>query len=202
MVFSGCQDQNFKKPEPIHFSEPPIQKNKNKWDKIINSFMEGRIDELEQIYRTGTRGRIFEVLVKKALDHLGINYKSEPVFEHVKPDPWYVTLSAKHGDLKLRTHDFYNPDYLLPDGSWLEVTLSENTAYKKLFRYGHQAPFLKIVWIDEDTGLHKTIFQDVEFPNAKVQNIQDWFPELLSLSNGKELVDLFIKLKNLKHIIG
>ena len=202
MFFSGFQDQSCKKREPIQFSEPPTPKNKNKWDKIIDTFMEGRIDELKQIYRTGTRGRIFEELVKEALDLLGINYKPEPVFEHVKPDPWYVTLSAKHKDLKLRTHDFYNPDYLLPDGSWIEVTLSENTAFQKLFRYGHQAPFLKVVWIDEDTGLHKTIFQDFEFPNAEVQNIQDWFPDLLSVSNGKELVDRFEELKKLKHVIG
>lgn len=202
MIFSGCQARDYTKRNPIRFSEPPTDKNKNKWDKIITSFMEGRIDELKQIYRNGTRGRIFEVLVKKALNRLEINYLPEPVFEHVEPAPWYVAHSSKHEDLKLRTHDFYNPDYLLPDGSWLEVTLSENTAYKKLFRYGHQAPFLNVVWIDEDTGLHKTIFQDVEFPNAEVQNIQNWFPELLSLSNGKGLVDHFGELKNLKHIIG
>jgi len=202
MVYSGYQDQSCKKREPIRFSEPLSRKNKNKWDKIINAFMENRLDELKQIYRTGTRGRIFEVLVREALDLLRINYKPEPVFEHIEPAPWYVELSSKHEDLKQRTHDFYNPDYLLPDGSWLEVTLSENTAYQKLFRYGHQAPFLKVVWIDEDSGFHKTIFKDVEFPNAEVQNIQYWFPELLSLSKGKELVDRFFELKNLKHIIG
>lgn len=202
MHFSNLQHRGYKQREPIRFSEPPSHRNKNKWDKIIDTFMKGRIDELKQIYRNGSRGRIFEVLVKRSLDLLGQSYEPEPIFEHMEPDPWYVDLSNRHEDLKLKTTDFYNPDYLLPDGSWLEITLSENTAYKKLFRYGHQAPSLKVVWIDEDTGLHKTIFQDVEFPNASVQNIQAWFPKLLSLSNGKELVDHFIELKRIKNIIG
>jgi len=186
----------------MKFSEPPTLKNKNKWDKIINAFMEGRIDELKQIYRNGTRGRIFEALVNKALDVLKINYTPEPIFEHVELNPWYLDFSSQHKDLKLRTHNFYNPDYLLSNGSWLEITLSENTAYKKVFRYGHQASLLKVLWLDEDTGLHKTIAQTVEFPNAVVENIQIWFPELLSLPNGKELRDHFLELKNLKHIIG
>jgi hypothetical protein len=199
---SGYQHRGSKRRYPIKFSELRTQRNKNKWDKIIDTFMEGSIDELQQIYRNGTRGRIFEILVKQSLDHLGIKYEAEPVFEHIEPDPWYVDLSSQHEDLKLRTHDFYNPDYFLPDGSWLEVTLSENTAYKKLFRYGHQAPFLKVVWIDEDTGLHKEIAQGIEFPNATVQYIQDWFPELLSLSSGQKIVDRFLELKKLKDIIG
>ena len=51
-----------------------------------------------------------------------------------------MSVVSKHDDIKIRTHDFYNPDYILMNGTWLEVTLSENNTYKKLFRYGHQAP--------------------------------------------------------------
>jgi hypothetical protein len=35
-----------------------------------------------------------------------------------------------------------------------------------------------------------------------VQCIQDWFPELLSLSSGQKLVDRFLGLKKIKDIIG
>ena len=57
------------------------------------------------------------------------------------------------------------------NGTWLEVTLSENNTYKKLFHYGHQAPLLKILWLDEDTGLHKKVCKNVDFPNAEVISI-------------------------------
>jgi len=55
------------------------------------------------------------------------------------------TASYQKYDIKIRTYDFYNPDYITPDGTWLEITLSENTAYKKLFRYGHQAPGVTVL---------------------------------------------------------
>lgn len=75
---------------------------------------------------------------------------------------------AKTYNLKLRTHDAYNPDLFFEDGTWAEITLSENTAYKKLFRYGHQADQIAVFWLDEDTGLHKDTCQSVHFPNARV----------------------------------
>jgi len=40
------------------------QNKMKKWDKIINTFMERRIDELKRMYKNGTRERIFELLVK------------------------------------------------------------------------------------------------------------------------------------------
>ena len=72
MMLFGYQCPGCNRRYPLKFSEPPAQRNKNKWDKIIAAFMEGSFDELKQIYKNGTRGRIFEVLVKNALDHLGM----------------------------------------------------------------------------------------------------------------------------------
>jgi len=125
--------------------------------------MDDRFEELKKIHRTGTRGRIFAVLVKQMFEILQIPQDSEPIFDHIIPNKWYLDFAAKH-DLKIRTHDFYNPDYIRTDGTWIEITLSENTAYKKLFRYSHQAPLLKIIWIDDDTGHHKK--------NVKILNFQ------------------------------
>ena len=186
---------------PIRYAKPSSPRLQKKWAKIISAFMEGQFDELKEIYRTGTRGRIFAVLIKDMFEILQISNEPEPIFDHTAPDEWYLDFASKH-DLKIRTHEFYNPDFLLSDGTWIEITLSENTAYQKLFRYGHQAPLLKVLWIDEDAGLHKKLCKSVEFPNAQVINIKKYFPELEKVSGGNELVNKFGELKKLKGIIG
>ncbi len=163
--------------------------------------MEHQFDELKKIYRTGTRGRIFAFLVENMLDILQIPHDSEPIFDHIEPNKWYLDFESNH-DLKIRTHDFYNPDYILIDGTWLEITLSENTAYQKLFRYGHQAPALKVLWLEKDTGLHKKVCKDVDFPNAEVVSVQEYYPEFDESFEGCELVNKFHQLKQLKGIIG
>ncbi len=186
--------------QPNKYAELISSKRQKKWDKIITAFMDGRFEELKKIHRTGTRGRIFAVLVKNMFEILQIPHDSEPIFDHIIPNKWYLDFAAKY-DLKIRAHEFYNPDYILPDGAWLEVTLSENTAYKKLFRYGHQSPFLKVIWIDEDTGLHKKKCKNIEVPNAQVISIKSYFLELGNIDDGKDLITKFMQLKKLKGII-
>jgi len=112
-----------------------------KWTRIINSFMEGRIEELKKIHRTGTRERIFSTLIKNMLELPQIQNEPEPIFDHKTPNRWYLDFASKK-DIKIRTHEFYSPDFIFQDGSWLEITRSENIAYQKLFRYGHQALLL------------------------------------------------------------
>ena len=112
---------------PNRFRSPVSQRSRRKWRLIIDAFTEDRLEELRSIQRSGARGRIFSVLVNTMLGMLRIGFQPEPIFDHVVPNPWYVDFAAKHG-LKLRTHAFYNPDFLLEDGRWLEVTLSENEA--------------------------------------------------------------------------
>ncbi len=145
---------------------------------------------------------IFEVLIKNSLDSIKIDYEPEPIFEHIKPNQWYLDFASNHEDIKIMIHDFYNPDYVLSNGTRLEVTLSENTAYKKVFRYGHQTPALKIVWLDKDSGLHEKVCKNIKFPNVQVVNAQGGFSELKMIPGGNELLDQFIELKNLKHIRG
>lgn len=171
-----------------------------KWTNIINAFMENRIDDLRSIQRAGSRGRILERIVGDVFDCLGMRYQSEPFFDHKEPNEWYVDFS-KTKDIKLRIYNFYNPDFLLPDGTWIEVTLSENTAYKKLFRYGHQAGFLKVIWLDKDNGLHKNICQNIRFPNAEVVNIDCYFDSLNQRKNGVDLIQKIVQLKKLKGVM-
>ena len=159
--------------------------------------MAGDLDKLRTVQRTGARGRIFEMLIRRCFDALAIGYESEPVFPPVPPAEWYTTFAARH-ELKLVTHDYYNPDFLLGDGSWAEVTLSENTAFKKLFRYGHQAPRLLVVWLDTDDGLHKQLCEEVEFPNANVRPVDWYYPQLDRTANGRDVVQKLETLRGLK----
>lgn len=153
--------------------------------------------DLNAIQRTGARGRIFSHLIAEALMLLEMPCRCEPVFEHRDPDPWYVDFAMKNG-LKLRTHQLYNPDFVLENGSWLEATLSENSAYKKLFRHGHQAPQLIVVWLDKDTGLHKDVCQSTEFPNARVKNVAVSYSRLARCAGGESLIAGFELLRSLK----
>ncbi len=183
---------------PDRFAENPPERRRKKWERIILSFMQGDLDTLRSIQRTGARGRILFALVEEMLHVLGISYRPEPIFDHMPPNLWYVQFAQKH-DLKLRTNSFYNPDFILKDGAWLEVTLSENSAYKKLFRYGHQAEELIVVCLDEDQGLHKSVCQRVAFPNARVERVQRFYDEL-RVNGGEELVRKLDMLKELKGI--
>ncbi|MBF0437020.1 MAG: hypothetical protein HQL77_16845 [Magnetococcales bacterium] len=131
---------------------------------------------------------------------LGVNYKEEPNFIHKEPSEWYKKFSSEN-NVKLRFYDFYNPDFLLNDGTWVEVTLSENTAYKKIFRYGHQATYLKIIWLDVDNGFHKEISRKTQFPNAKVESIEYYYPQLYDTQEGREIIKKLEQLKYLKGII-
>ncbi len=159
--------------------------------------MENRIDELCSIQRTGARGRIFARLIADLWNTTGKSLRAEPLFEHRDPNPWYVAFAVDNG-IKLRTHSFYNPDFVFDDGTWVEATLSENTAYAKVFRHGHQCPRLKVLWLDADAGLHKTICRNVSFPNAEVMNVDSFYPQVRACAGGEELIAGFERLKMLK----
>ncbi|MBT6339980.1 MAG: hypothetical protein HOA72_22150 [Desulfobacula sp.] len=45
--------------KPNRYAKPIPPRCQKKWAKIIGAFLEGRFDELKEIHRTGTRGRIF-----------------------------------------------------------------------------------------------------------------------------------------------
>lgn len=190
-------------PEPRHsdgYAPPPSARSQKKWDAIISAFMEGRIDEIRAAHRTGTRGRLFAHLITEIWRVTAVTYRAEPVFEHHDPNPWYISFAADNG-IKIRTHTFYNPDFLLDDGTWIEVTLSENTAYTKLFRHGHQAPRLTVLWLDEDTGFHKTVCAEVDFPNAVVLNVSTLYLDVRVCDGGEEVIEKIELLKTLKGIL-
>ena len=125
----------------------------------------------------------------------------EPIFYHREPDQWYIAFAKKHG-LKIHTHDFYNPDLFLDNGTWVEVTLSENTAYKKIFRYGHQSDNLLILWLDKDDGFHKKIYENVSFPNVSIKTVESFNFKLKKLSGGPEIINRLKTLKMLKGTIA
>jgi len=185
---------------PNRFAENSAGRHHRKWEEIIAAFMSGELERLRSVQRTGTRGRVFSALVKATLEALQIPSQPEPIFDHLPPNPWYGEFASEHG-LKLREHPFYNPDFLLDDGTWVEVTLSENTAYKKLFRFGHQSPRLTVIWLDEDEGLHKTVCKNVAFPNAVVTDVKQFYPRLANCSGGGEIVENMERLRGLKGIV-
>jgi len=182
---------------PDGFAPELTARRRRKWERIIAAFLEGRLDELQTIHRGGARGRIFSHLIETMLKTLGVAARKEPIFAHVDPDPWHVAFASSHG-LRLRTYPYYNPDFILDDGDWLEVTVSENDAYKKLFIYGHQAPGLTVVWLDADSGLHREICRGVDFPNARIVNVEEFYGRLAERPGGSELIEKFILLKQLK----
>jgi hypothetical protein len=185
---------------PDRYADPPAQRHRKKWERIIGSFMSGDLESLRVFQRTGARGRVFRVLIEEMLSILEIRFRVEPIFDHISPHPWYEDFAGKH-DLKLRTDSFYNPDFFFEDGTRLEVTLSENSAYKKVLRYGHQADELMVIWLEVDQGLHKTICQGVAFPNARVESVDLFFDELAGRAGGEELIRKFETLKRLKGIM-
>ena len=176
------------------------KKTQKKWEEIVSAFMCGDFERLRAIQRTGTRGRIFTLLINQCFDVLGITYKREPIFSHVSVSTWYEKFAEQHG-LKLRVNDFYNPDFLFRDGSWVEITLSENTAFKKLFRYAHQASYLLVIWLDSDVGLHKTVCEGLLFPNAIVRSVEWYYPQLERKAKGPDIIKKLEILKELKHEI-
>jgi hypothetical protein len=182
--------------EPNGFALPP-ERQRRKWEAILAAFLAEDWATLRAIQRTGARGRILAVLVRRCFDALGIGYASEPVFDHVPPAPWYTEFAARHG-LKLATHGSYNPDFLFEDGCWVEVTLSQNTAFKRLFRYGHQAPRLVVLWLDPDEGLHRQVCEGVRFPNAVVRPVSWYYPQLEKTANGSELIRMLETLRGMK----
>ena len=186
--------------DPNGYAAPASARSLRKWEAIIAAFMEGRVDELCAIQRAGARGRIFARLIVETWKVIGVSYRTEPVFEHRDPNPWYVAFAADNG-IKLRMHAFYNPDFVLDDGTWVEATLSENTAYAKLFRHGHQAPRLMVVWLDEDAGFHKTVCAGVPFPNAEVVNVATLYPRVRACEGGEELIAKLELLKALKGVL-
>ena len=182
--------------QPDEYRELISARSNRKWGKIIELFLQKRVKELALSHKSGTRGRIFEFLALELFQKKQIRYKSEPIFNHIEPNNWYINFTEKH-NIKLRKHDFYNSDMFLEDGTWVEITLSENTAYKKLFRYGHQAENLLVLWLDVDNGLHKKICQPLNFPNAEVKSIENF--GTLSENTPEEL-EVYNYLKLLKNI--
>ncbi|MFT5190235.1 MAG: hypothetical protein ACI9DF_001804 [Verrucomicrobiales bacterium] len=112
----------------------------------------------------------------------------------------YADFAARHG-LKLVSDDRYNPDFVLTDGTWVEITLSENKAFKKLFRDGHQAPRLLVLWLDPDVGLHKQICEGVGFPNSTVNSVCSYLQGLEATAHGAEVGRKLKPLRELKHKI-
>jgi hypothetical protein len=185
--------------QPDGFRDADSQRSIRKWREVITLFYEERFSELKQICRHGGRGRIFSALVLDLLEMRRVRYRQEPIFNDVELDEWYVHF-AEENDIKLRTHEFYNPDIVFDDGTWVEITLSENTAYKKLFRYGHQAGKLMVLWLDPDRGRHKDICSSVRFPNAEVRCVESMLPHEATFESRK-LISRLRFLKELKGIL-
>jgi len=56
--------------------------------------------------------------------------------------------------------------------------------------------------MDEDNGLHKKVCEGVEFFKAEVISVQEYFSEFEKASGGKDLINKFQQLKQLKGFIA
>ncbi len=107
---------------PDRYAVGAAARRRKKWERIIRSFLVGDLENLRSFQRTGARGRLFRVLMEQLLKILEIPFRAEPIFDHISPHPWYLEFAQTH-ELKLRTDSFYNPDFFLEGGIWLEVSL-------------------------------------------------------------------------------
>ncbi len=60
---------------------------------------------------------------------------------------------------------------------------------------------LKIIWLDIDDGWHKKICEHTIFPNAKIINMDRFFPDLNKSQDGIEIINKLNLLKTLKGVL-
>ena len=77
---------------PDRYAQNTPERHRKKWEGILLSFMQGDLEKLTSIQRTGSRGRIFSALVMEMLQALGIPYRAEPVFDAIPPNLWYQEM--------------------------------------------------------------------------------------------------------------
>ena len=62
-------------------------------------------------------------------------------------------------------------DFLINHDIWLEVTLNEEKAYKKTFKYAHQCKQLIVLYLEKSSFVD----QKNMFPNAKIMLVDEYF---------------------------
>lgn len=144
---------------------------KAKWPTLIDAFLNGQYQLCINNGRYGLRGRIFANLVELLLIRDNIPFKSEVSFKP-KPIPTkFIEIAKNHGEnLKTRKKS-YIIDFLIKNDIWLEVTLNEQEAHKKTFKYAHQCKQLIVLYLEKSSFVHR---KNV-FPNAKIMLVDEYF---------------------------
>ena len=144
---------------------------KTEWSTLIDAFLNGQYQLCINNGRYGLRGRIFENLVELLLIYDNIPFESEVSFKP-KPVPTkFIEIARNHGEnLKTRKKS-YIIDFLINNDIWLEVTLNEQEAHKKTFKYAHQCKQLIVLYLEKSSFVHR---KNV-FPNAKIMLVDEYF---------------------------
>ena len=144
---------------------------KTEWSTLIDAFLNGQYQLCINNGRYGLRGRIFAYLVELLLIYDNIPFESEVSFKP-KPIPTkFIEIARNHGEnLKTRKKS-YIIDFLINNDIWLEVTLNEQEAHKKTFKYAHQCKQLIVLYSEKSSFVHR---KNV-FPNAKIMLVDEYF---------------------------
>ena len=128
---------------------------KAKWQTLIDAFLNGQYQLCINNGRYGLRGKIFENLVELLLIRDHIPFESEIYFKPKPISTKFIEIARNHGEnLKTRKKS-YIIDFLIKNDIWLEVTLNENIAHKKTFKYAHQCKQLIVLYLEKSSFVYK-----------------------------------------------
>jgi CspA family cold shock protein len=181
----GLQAINVKK----NYSNKKYNTKTYDWQRLIHEFFEKNYEFCIKNNRSGLKGRIFSELIKKMFVFDKFSFEREVEFEPKLINKRYQQLAATKGRKCNRNKNKYIIDFLIDNRKWIEVTLNEDTAHKKTFKYAHQCDELIVIFLEPSDH----IYYFNPFPNAKVIILEKFF----SNKTIKHFEDYIKKLRNL-----
>ena len=163
-----------------------MSKAKVSWDNIIDDFFSGRYRVIERNPRNGLRGRLFQELVKKLLVYDGFTFQHEVTFDPKPIDSDFKKKAISIDESINVNQKGYTIDFVLGNGTWIEVTLNIHTAHEKPLKYAHQCEKLVVLYIDKTT---KRRVGNV-FNNVKIISVFKFFSKKAIRNYRREISKL------------
>lgn len=155
-----------------HGSPQPNGCGQTAWSTPIDAFLKGQYQFCINNGRYGLRGRIFAKIVELLLIYDNVPFESEISF-HPKQIPMKFIEIARKYNINLKTRkELYRIDFLINNDIWLEVTLNNQEAHKKILKYAHQCKQLIVLYLEQKSSF---CYQRNVFPNAKVMLVDEYF---------------------------
>jgi hypothetical protein len=130
-------------------------------------------------------GRIFEDFLRKVFEDNSFEFEFE---KNIAPKPAILlSQNISVSDKKLRFRkNFYQPDFVINNTTWIECTTKIENAQKKELLYAHQCDKLIILYLYKSSVYIEPLFQ-----NTTYLLIDDYLEQLGFLLNyNKELKKL------------